>query len=411
MPTYARVQLVRFSQLISVLPCVLISTASIACNETPPAAPSEQPEDFSRGKGPVDAALSLVLGLDASDIPVDPQPPSGDFKEELGSFTTLDAFVEARQRFDPVVGDAIDALGYDTLSRDACRVLDAARNKDSSLCDAILSTSLKQHCQATVAVTIADPFACPMRGNNHDAVCVALARRDDRLCDSVVVSEQPTCRAVLARDPLLCGRDDRCRRKTMRLSSFLPEKIERPDLGTRASVQLIEYVEGGTLPGKSVDLSRAIVGVTVRMTQADRRIEIGESSSAAWSKVSIGTRPRFSFRMNARDEFIKQGKHAVPADAIEMDLLVPRGVLVSLDAEHGPMQLDVDKIGLELGDPVRFVLEADAGPSYRKQRVRLVINTFVRDVVMIGRKPNVLPTTSLTTQPTTSLTTPPTASD
>src|ERR1044071_6588769 len=57
------------------------------------------------------------------ELAVDPSPPSGDLKSDIESFTTLDACVRARAMADPLLGDAIEALGYDTLMRDACRIL------------------------------------------------------------------------------------------------------------------------------------------------------------------------------------------------------------------------------------------------------------------------------------------------
>ncbi len=363
--------------------CCLLS----ACDDTPPQTPPLEPPPPARQRIPDDASLASFLGIDAAEVPTDPPAPPGDFKSELAAFTTLDACVAARSRFDPVVGDAVDALGYDTLQRDACRVLEAASKKDASLCDAILSSSLRQHCQATVAVTVADPLLCPLLGDNHDPLCIALARRDDRLCVSTSPSDRSTCRALLARDPSSCGRDARCERRVQRWRSFLPEKIERPELGTRASVHVAEHVEGGTHPEQSYDLARAILGATLRHTPTGQQLELGEPSSAAWPPASMITSPRVSLRMRTGNDVIRQGKHPLPVGAVELALLVPQRAMLSSETTHGLMQIEVDMIGLDLGDPVRFTLEADVGPSHRKVHLRVVVNTFVRDVVKIGTAP------------------------
>jgi len=370
-------------RLAPALLCLLL----IACDDTPPQAPPQEPPPPVRQRIPEDASLAAFLGIDAEDLPTDPPAPPGDFKSELAAFTTLDACVAARSRFDPIVGDAVDALGYDTLQRDACRVVQAAAKKDASLCEAILSTSLRQHCQATVAVTVADPLLCPVLGTNHDPLCIALARRDDRLCVSTAPSDRPTCRAVLARDPSSCGGDARCERRVQRWRSFLPEKIERPELGTRASIHVAEHVEGGTLPEQAHDLARAILGATVRHTPTGQQIELGEPSSAAWPPSGMVTSPRLSFRMHASNEAVRQGKHPLPTGAVELEMLAPHRAMLSTETTHGPMQIEVDMIGLDLGDPVRFTLEADVGPAHRKVHLRLVVNTFVRDVVKIGAAP------------------------
>ena len=369
------------------LPPIIVALALdtlSACNTDAPRTPPEQPPPPTAIPAPIDASLASILGIDADDVPLDPPPPAGDFKDDLDAFTSLEACVTSRLKLDPVVGDAVDALGYDTLQRDACRVLEAAHKKDTAPCDAILSTSLRQHCQATVAIVIADPLVCPMLGSNHDMMCVAVARRDDRLCESVALSDRNICNAWIGRDSTMCGNDQRCVRKVQRWKSFLPERIERPGLGTRASVRITEHVDGGTLPERTFDLSRAIISATVRTTVTGAQIEIGDSSTVAWPPAGITSRPRLSFRMRATVDVIRQGKHTVPREAIDWDLLVPRGSLVSSETTHGPIQIDVDMIGLALGDPVRFAVDTVAGPDYRKQQLRIEINTFVSDVVTTG---------------------------
>src|SRR5438874_908997 len=66
-----------------------------------------------------------TLGLDAGVIGegIDPPPPAGDLKAEIERFTTLDACVAEKAKLDPLVGDALRAIGYDTFLRDACRQL------------------------------------------------------------------------------------------------------------------------------------------------------------------------------------------------------------------------------------------------------------------------------------------------
>jgi hypothetical protein len=366
----------------------LLTAASLtACDDRPPRdPPDEPPRPVPRRVD--DAGLAALLGLDAGEIPELPQPdppaPAGDLKSEVDSFTSLDACVASRADFDPVVGDAVDVLGYDTLKRDACRVLQAANKKDVSLCEAILASSLRQHCTATVAVTTGDPLLCPMVGTNHDPLCIALARRDDRLCVTTAPSDRLLCQAVLAREPTLCRRDARCARRVERWKSFLPERIERPDLGTRATVHVAEVIEGGTLPAQAFDLARAIQGATVRESPKGRHVELGDTSSVAWPPASILTTPRFLLRMMATKEVTRQGRHPAPQGAVEFELLLPHRGKLATDTIEGPLLLDVDMFGTDIGDPVRFTLEARVGPSHRKFHVKLVINTFVRDVVKVG---------------------------
>src|ERR1019366_1781105 len=94
-----------------------------------------------------------ALGLDGGSLEVrlDPPAPAGDLKAEIARFTTLDACVDGLARVDPIAGDALEAIGYDTFLRDACRVLDATKANDPGRCPAIEASSLEARCRTTVA--------------------------------------------------------------------------------------------------------------------------------------------------------------------------------------------------------------------------------------------------------------------
>ena len=78
-------------------------------------------------------ALEIEAGIERGH---DPAAPGGDLQRDLAEFTTLDACVHAHRVTDPVLADAVDALGYDTLVRDACRILQALKSKDGKFCSA-----------------------------------------------------------------------------------------------------------------------------------------------------------------------------------------------------------------------------------------------------------------------------------
>ena len=90
----------------------------------------------------------------------------------------------------PLLGDALEAVGYDTFLRDACRVIDAAKANDASRCAAIDASALEARCRATVAEVAGTPDACPGRppsrpARGRDPRCLAVASRDPRLCAAV----------------------------------------------------------------------------------------------------------------------------------------------------------------------------------------------------------------------------------
>src|SRR5262249_11045006 len=129
---------------------------------------------------------------------------------ELERFINVDTCVSERAKIDPLIGDALGAIGYETFLRDACRLLEAAKDKKRETCDKIDSSALRARCQAWVAMVAQTPDACPLqfeglvtRGRN--ASCVAIAAKDPRLCTGEARTVQRgTCEAMVARDPKKC---------------------------------------------------------------------------------------------------------------------------------------------------------------------------------------------------------------
>src|SRR5262245_61419137 len=61
------------------------------------------------------ARIARALGKDAAAFtsPVDPAPPAGDLRADVERFTSLDDCVERHATIDPLVGDALQSIGYD----------------------------------------------------------------------------------------------------------------------------------------------------------------------------------------------------------------------------------------------------------------------------------------------------------
>src|SRR4051812_28373985 len=104
---------------------LVVLAASIAgCDNppkpAPPPAPSVAPASPS--------TIASVLGLDAGVFvdTSDPPAPAGDLKADLDRFVNVETCVKERANVDPLVGDGLRAIGYDTFLRDACRLLEAA---------------------------------------------------------------------------------------------------------------------------------------------------------------------------------------------------------------------------------------------------------------------------------------------
>src|SRR5579864_4561620 len=63
--------------------------------------------------------LSL-LSLEGGEAPFDPPVAAGDLAADIAAFTNIEACVE-HASVEPFLGDALQAIGYDSFVRDACR--------------------------------------------------------------------------------------------------------------------------------------------------------------------------------------------------------------------------------------------------------------------------------------------------
>src|SRR5262249_3525706 len=152
------------------------------------------------------------------------------------------ACVRARTIADPLIGDAIEALGYDALTRDACRVLQALKEKRSDACKPIVSSALRARCETYVAVLKGDPSACPSNGSGRlaarDPVCLARASRDERLCAAALVTERTRCRALVLGKKAECGQDEACVRQIERYKDLFEKPTSRPPLPAHLRIEV-----------------------------------------------------------------------------------------------------------------------------------------------------------------------------
>jgi hypothetical protein len=167
--------------------------------------------------------------------PIDPPAPAGDLADEIARFVDLDACVAQRATLDPLVADAVEAIGYDTFLTDGCRMLSAAQAKDERRCDAISAAGLRDRCLTWVAIVAERPESCPWRiptrrELGRDGYCLALAERLPALCQSVPKVLRAKCLAVVRGDARACAADadgsrrrDGCVREVQRYRRVLRE--------------------------------------------------------------------------------------------------------------------------------------------------------------------------------------------
>jgi hypothetical protein len=337
------------------------------------------------------AALEVEAGLEP---PRDPSAPGGDLKRDLEEFTTLEACVKAHALRDPVLGDAIDALGYDTLTRDACRTLQALKAKDTRACQPISASPLRQRCEAQVAIVAGEPSLCPAiaaanagAGAAREPVCLARASRDERFCAGALPGERTTCAALVRGKSNECRGDAACVRQVERFRSLLEKPESRPPFATRVHVQFTtDRGKSETIDG-AFDLDDvAAAGAVVRPLSDKVRVSIGTPKTMLWPSwesptatphlylaVSLPTRmPTIPPRHDAG-----AGVALGPAD-LSFDLLVPKVGLLS-GASASERRAVIQDVGGAAGSPIRFGVAIRVLEGARTYRVQIDVETFVRD--------------------------------
>jgi hypothetical protein len=384
---------------------VLLALASAGCQEkkVPPPEPSEAP-------GPSSLA---VLGIDAGALgePVDPPAPAGDLKEELDRFVNLDQCVAARAKLDPLVGDALAAIGYETFLRDACRLLEATKDRRRETCDKIDSSALRARCQSWVAIASQTPDACPMQlegmvTRGRGPSCVAIAARDPRLCAGEPrAASRVTCEALVTRDAARCdallpAQRPLCAREVARWRSVLSAPLEGLERLPPVRAKLTLRGAKGTPDPLSteVDLAEDFArGVVVVSGGADRarpfaartRIELGavvESESARFA-ASLQKRPRIGLAL-----IVSPGPNDAQLGALQkVELELPGEAPIVSPPASCDCKIEALRVAASRGGEAAIVLAGTLASGTRSYEVRLDLSTFVRDVAAEPPGGRVLP--------------------
>lgn len=380
------------------LPALLLAAASLlACDD-----------DRDRPRPPIPpasvASIASAIGADASSLqaPVDPPPPAGDLRGELDHFTTVDACVAERAAIDPLIGDALEAIGYETFVVDACRVLDAAKAKDAKRCAAIDASPLRARCETLVAIASADADACPWLAPSRphlgrDATCLAVATRDARLC-AVARSERAACDALVTNDEKRCDQltrepaRARCRRDVKR---FAPLIASVPSEGGGAGVQPSATIELAPLegtpapPATTIDARDDFARGVVLLEQLDGvRFDVGDlrelQSSTGFFAPTPLERTHFGATL-----FVLRGTTTTRVESTELG--IPGTATLLTPAVRSSLKTTITKLDRARGGEVKLTLEGEVGTAPRGYHVKATVVTFVRDVVKPSAMPSALP--------------------
>ena len=329
--------------------------------------------------------IASTLGIDASTLGaplVDPQKPAGDLQADLNAFTTVEACMKERtQSLDPLVGDAVDAIGYDTFLRDACRVLEAAKAKDAKKCDSIDASALRTRCRTVTAMVAGDADGCPLKAPSkpeigRDATCVAAALRSPAMCAGAPKRDRASCEALVAHDGKKCDAlaldEDRasCARDAARFRAAL---VGSAAIATIAAPKgtLTIHGEGKPDPAQtSADLDLDVgSGVVVVLDGKKTRVAFGRVDASATPRAAQPldrTRFALSFATSADK----------PMDVLEAGIVIPGATQVTC-ASDCALTVKIGKLEPKRGGAVELTVDGALG-GYR---VHADVATFARDVV------------------------------
>jgi hypothetical protein len=338
------------------------------------------------------AALEAEAGIERA---LDPAAPGGDLQRDLAEFTTLDACARSHRVSDPVLADAVDALGYDTLVRDACRILQALKAKDAQLCQPIAAAPLRQRCESQVAVLAGQPALCPVVSGISEVpvrepVCLARASRDDRLCAAALGSDQGICQALVRGRSSDCGNDGACVRQVERFRTLLEKPASHEPFAARLHIQFASELGKAERLEGAYDLDDlAAAGAIARPVGDKIRFIIGTPRTALWPAWdSASAAPRLflalSVPIKPRSSPAERGDGGPmillgPGD-LAMDLLIPHIALLA-GVMASDRRVTVEHASASTSSPLRLTLTTKVRDTARIFHVKIELETFVRDAV------------------------------
>lgn len=380
------------------------------------------------GPPPSPSALARRLGLDAAALapePSDPVAPAGNLHEEAARFTTLEAcVVERAAKLDPLFGDAVRAIGYDTLFYDGCRTIQAAKERDARVCEPIVSSALRARCETLAAIARGDVEACPRVeettvAQGRSPTCLAAAAGDARLCAGEPKIARIHCEALVLRDEHRCewvpddalqpgmGRRS-CLRELQRLRALLPELHTNlaPLVTPKATLTLsLSPARAGRDGGAGVDAGRE------PPVDTTSDVERGAVIFPAYARREIFDRTRLAVELGDLVEPTPGFLASSPTRAPRLALLVSfaKG---GADArvERAELVLPGARTRVYPGERMKSTVSVTKAEAHRGGELSLrfsgeidgvvmglEVTTFVRDVVT--QVPANLPSSLLATPP------------
>jgi hypothetical protein len=368
---------------------VLLLVAACDDSKKPPPPPATSPT-------PLDSTTLPAIdgGLDLSD----PPPPAGDLKAELERFVNIEQCVSERAKIDPLLGDALRGIGYDTFVRDACRMLEAAKDRKRETCEKIDSSALRHRCQSWVAMIGQQPDQCPLvyealPARGRQPSCIAIAGRDPRMCAGEARSmPRATCEAMATRDEKKCDAlmpNDKasCQREHARWKNLLSAPLE--GLAKLPNVRAKMTIKGdGPTPDPAQpeidlaqDFARGVVVVTLRERA---RVEIGSLGESEAVRVAPSPNKKGRAGLSILLEPAALGSKDAPKPVLQkLEIEVPgEATLVYPGGAKCECKVTTARIDRTRGGDVAIVVDGVISLGSKAYKVNIDLATFVRDVVV-----------------------------
>ncbi|HSO31194.1 MAG TPA: hypothetical protein VLT33_01725 [Labilithrix sp.] len=357
------------------------------------------------------SSVAEALGIDAGAFvdTADPPPPAGDLKADLDRFVNVETCVKERANLDPLVGDGLRAIGYDTFLRDACRLLEAAKDKKRETCDRIDSSPMRARCQSWVAIVAQTPDACPLqfegvatRGRN--VTCLAVAGKDPRLCAGEPrTATRATCEALASRDEAKCDvliPPDRpgCKREVARWRSLLAPPLTGMPALAASRGKLSVKGDSGTAdpPTSEADLASELARGGVVVTSRERaRVELGMIGESETSRIapSPNRRPRLGLAVLLEPGTTPKDPQKALLERLELE--IPGEATLVYPGVRCECRVTTSRVERTRGGEIALALQGTISAGSRSYKIDVDLATFVRDVVseqtVIGGAARVLP--------------------
>jgi hypothetical protein len=127
----------------------------------------------------------------------------------------------------------------------------------------------------------------------------------------------------------------------------------------------------------------AAAGAVVRVDAGGTRVLLGAAKTPLWpSPEALDATPKLFLEFSAPPT--KKGAAVQPSSAalgsgdLRLDLLVPKVALLS-SVLASDAKVDVEQMSSDVGGPIKFVLESTLREAPRTFRVKLTVETFVRE--------------------------------